>query len=75
MAHMIFQRMATAVREAYSARDDVEAELARARDVRAWAEALAIDPTTRAGLVEPIAAIEDGLMEALRRRDRTGQRQ
>jgi hypothetical protein len=68
MAHMIFQRIATAVREAYTDRDDVETQLDGARAAHAWAEGLAVDSTTRAGLLEPITAVEDGLREVLRRR-------
>jgi hypothetical protein len=68
MALMLFQRVATAVREGYGQRDDVESQLESARACRLWAEGLAVDPTTRAALVEPIAAVEDGLREILRRR-------
>jgi hypothetical protein len=68
MAHMIFQRIATAIREAYTDRDDVETQLDGARAAHAWAEGLAVDSTTRAGLLEPITAVEDGLREVLRRR-------
>lgn len=67
MAHMIFQRMATAVREGYIGRDDVETQLEAAGACRRWAEGLAVDATTRAALVEPIAAVEAGLREVLRR--------
>lgn len=68
MAHMFFQRIATAVREAYTGRDDVERRLEEAGTFRRWADGLAIDATTRASLTEPIAAVEDGLREVLRRR-------
>lgn len=65
---MLFQRIATAVREGYDGRDDVEAQLAEAAACRRWAEGLAVDSTTRAALIEPVAAVEDGLREVLRRR-------
>ncbi len=68
MAHMLFQRISTAVREGYTGRDDVEAQLEAARAGRRWAEGLSIDATVRAGLVEPISAVEDGLRDVLRRR-------
>lgn len=68
MAHMLFQRITTAVREGYIGRDDAERQLAAATAWRSWAEGLAVDATTRAALVEPIAAVEDGLREVLRRR-------
>ena len=68
MAHMLFQRIATAVREGYTGRDDVEAQLEEARARWRWAEGLSIDATVRAALVEPISAVEDGLREVLRRR-------
>ena len=68
MALMLFQRIATAVRDGYAGRDDVETQLEAASAARRWADHLAVDPTTRAALVEPIAAVEDGLREVLRRR-------
>jgi hypothetical protein len=70
MAYMIYQRYATAIRDAYGTAgqpDDLRALLARAREARAWLESLAIDPTLRASLVEPIAVVEDafdGLIRA-----------
>lgn len=68
MAYMLFQRIAASVREAYSGRPDVEAQLEAAGAYRRWADSLAVDPGVRAALVEPVAAVEDGLREVLRRR-------
>ncbi len=68
MAHMFFQRIATEIREAYAARDDAESRLEEAGAFRRWAQDLAVDAATRASLIEPIVAVEDGLREVLRRR-------
>jgi hypothetical protein len=70
MAYMVYQRVATAIHEVYGAPDEpagpgqaaptasLEAQLELARQARTWLESLAIDPTLRASLVEPIAVIE-----------------
>ena len=70
---MLFERVAMEMTAAYRNRPDVEAQLEAATAYRTWIEALPIDPAIRAGLVEPIAALEDGLREALRRRERDGE--
>ena len=69
MAYMVFQRYATAIREAYGrGRDakDVQDELAEARRARIWLESLDIDPSLRASLVEPIAVVEEAFSGLLR---------
>jgi len=65
MAYMVYQRVATAIRDAYhgSPGPRLEDGLAEARRARAWLESLDIDPTLRASLVEPIAVVEDTFRE------------
>ena len=70
MAYMLFERVAMEIVAAYRDRPEAERQLEAATAYRAWLEALPIDPVIRAGLVEPIAAVEDGLRETLRRRER-----
>ena len=73
MAHMLFQHIATSVREAYAGRQDVEAQFEAAGAYPRWADSLAVDAGVRAVRVEPIAAMENGLREVLgRRSDGTG---
>jgi hypothetical protein len=71
---MVQQQATTAVREGYAAadRDEVRQELVSARAARAWLERLHIDPSVRAMLVEPIAAVEEALAERARRLKREG---
>ena len=68
--YMVQQRVTTAVREGYAQADmeELRRQLIGARAARAWLEALAIEPEVRAGLVEPIEAVEEALAEAVRRR-------
>ena len=71
MAYMVFQRYATAIRDAYGrglAAEDVQDQLAEARRARIWLESLDIDPSLRASLVEPIAVVEEALSGLLRGR-------
>jgi hypothetical protein len=72
MAYMLAERIATAVVAGYRDAPDVDAQLASAEAFREWLEGLSIDATVRAGLVEPIDAVEHGLREVLRRRARDG---
>lgn len=76
MAYMLFEGVAMSVVNAYRDRPDAAEQLETAASVRAWIEQLAIDPSMRAVVIEPVAAVEDGLREALRRRarDRDGAR-
>ncbi len=69
---MVQQRTTTAVREGYAdaGREELQRELLSARAARAWLERLHIDPSVRATLVEPIAAVEEALAERVRRLDR-----
>ena len=73
MAYMVYQRYATAIREAYGAevsQAELEGSLADAGRARAWLESLPIEEALRASLVEPIAVIEDALAGLIRRRSR-----
>jgi len=69
---MLFERVTMDVVAAYRDRPDTAAQLEHAKQVHAWIDALPLDAATRAAVLEPIAAVEDGLREALRRdaRDR-----
>jgi hypothetical protein len=70
MAYMIYQRYATAVRDAYGGDPDPDRlrdQVAAAGGARAWLESLDIDPTLRASLVEPIAVLEDAFDALLRK--------
>ncbi len=66
MAYMIFQRVTTAIREAYAGRSDVARNLAAAESSRAWLESLEIDPKLRDSLVEPIVALEEAFRDLWR---------
>ena len=70
MAYMLYERIAMEVVTAYLDRPDAEEGLRAATAHRTWLAALPIDAALRAGLLEPIAALEDGFREALRRRER-----
>lgn len=66
MAYMVMQRVTTAVHEGYAGRSDLVEQLAQARRCRGWLEALSIDPTVRAELLEPIRAVEEALGDLVR---------
>ena len=66
MAYMVMQRVITAVRQGYADRDDAADQQALARACKAWLASLAIDPTVRNELLEPISAIEGALADILR---------
>jgi len=66
MAYMVMQRVTTAVHEGYAGRPDLAEQVAQARACRGWLEALSIDPTVRAELVEPIRAVEEALADLVR---------
>jgi hypothetical protein len=72
MAYMLHERVAMEVVTAYRDRPDTEthAQLEAAERFRDWVETLPIDPAVRAVVVEPVAAVEAGLRETLRRRAR-----
>ncbi len=74
MAYMAQQAVATAVREAFRDRPDALAHAEEAARCRAWLGSLPLDRSLLASIVEPIAALEDGLRDAHRRRDRPGHR-
>jgi hypothetical protein len=71
MAYMAQQAVTTAVREAFQDRPDAISQAAEAERVRAWLASLPIEPSLLAAIIEPIAAIEDGLREAHRRQQPT----
>lgn len=66
--YMVNQRVTTAVRDGYRAVEpDVLADqLAEARRALAWLEGMQIDSAVRVSLVEPIAAVEEALLEITR---------
>ena len=69
MAYMVTARIGAAIRDGYrgeSGAERIRANLDAARRTRAWLEALEIDPSIRAGLVEPIAAVEDAFAGLMR---------
>jgi hypothetical protein len=71
MAYMVYQRVATAIHDAYgpfgepsgtgyAARTaNLQTQLDMARQARTWLESLSVEPTLLASIVEPIAVIED----------------
>ena len=72
MAYMAQQHLETAIFEAFRERSDSRDQAVEAQRCRTWLEALPLDRSLVAALVEPIAAIEDGLLRAERaRRTRT----
>lgn len=68
MAYMLFERVAMEIVAAYRDRPDAQAQLDAAATYRQWVEGLQVDSAIRADLVEPIAALEEGFREAIRRR-------
>ncbi len=70
MAYMLAERIATAVVAGYRDASDIDAQLSSAEACREWLEQLSIDASLRAGLLEPVIAVEHGLHEVLRRRAR-----
>lgn len=66
MAYMAQQWLATAARDAFRDRGDALDQAAEAARVRGWLASLPLDRATAAALVEPIAALEDGLRQAAR---------
>jgi len=65
VAYMLMQQYTTATKAAYAGRPDVPELLRAAAQVRAWLEALEIPTELRAPMVEPVAAVEEGLRELL----------
>jgi hypothetical protein len=63
MAYMVMQQYTTAVKAAYAGRPDVRELLHVAGEVRAWLEALEIPGELLGPMVEPVAAVEEGLRE------------
>jgi hypothetical protein len=64
MAYMAQQWLATAARDAFRGRPDALDRAAEAARIREWLASLPLDHATIAALVEPIAALEDGLRRA-----------
>ena len=67
MAYMAQQAVTTAIRDAFRDRSDARVQAEEAAQCRAWLESLPLSAAVLAPIVEPIAAIEDGLREADRR--------
>lgn len=74
MAYMTQQAVMTAIRDAFRQRPDALARADEAARFRAWLASLPIDGALIATILEPVAALEEGLREAdrLRRRDHPG---
>jgi hypothetical protein len=74
MAYMTQQAVTTAIRDAFRQRPDALAHADEAARFRAWLISLPLEPQLIASLVEPVAALEDGLRDAdrLQRRDHPG---
>lgn len=66
MPYMAQQWLETAAREAYRGRGDTLDQAAEAARVLAWLRSLPLDRSTIAALVEPIAALQDGMRLATR---------
>jgi len=64
---MAQQAVANAIREAFRDRSDALAQADEAARCRAWVESLPLQRSLIASIVEPIAALEDGLRDADRR--------
>ena len=64
MPYMVQQWLTTAVRDTYRARSDAGEQADEAARVGAWLAALPLDRAVVAALVEPVAALEDGLRQA-----------
>ena len=72
--YMVHQRTISAVRDGYvdADTDELERQLAAARKTIAWLEGLTVDAGVRASLVEPIAAVQEGLAACARNGQRSG---
>ena len=66
MPYMIYQQYKTAIKEAYADHDDLAGQIEAAKSYREWLESLQIDPKLSGPLVEPIAAIEQALIDLQR---------
>jgi hypothetical protein len=66
MAYMAQQWLAGMARDAFRDRADALEQAAEAARVRSWLARLPLDQGTIAALVEPIAALEDGMRLAAR---------
>jgi hypothetical protein len=70
MAYMAQQAVTTAIREAFRDRSDALTQAQEAARYRTWLESLPLDGALLASIVEPIAALEDGLRDADRMQGR-----
>ena len=68
MAYMAQEWIASAARDAFRERDDALDRAAEAARMRAWLASLPLDVRAIAALDEPIAALEEGMRQAARKR-------
>lgn len=64
MAYMAQQAVTTAIRDAFRDRADARLQADEAARCRAWLESLPLPARLLAPIVEPVAALEDGLLDA-----------
>lgn len=57
--YMIYQQYITAIKNAYSGRNDVAQQAEAARLFREWLESLRIEAELRDALVEPVRVLEE----------------
>jgi hypothetical protein len=61
--YMIFQQYTTAIKTAYSGREEVAENLQKARMCREWLESLTINIKLRNELIEPIKVLEEAFQD------------
>jgi hypothetical protein len=64
VAYMAQQWLTTSARDAFRDREGARQQADEAARVRTWLASLPLDRAAVAALVEPIAALEDGLRQA-----------
>lgn len=64
--YMIYQQYTTAIKNAYSDRQDVVLQVQKAKESREWLESLDIDIELRDALVEPVRSVEEAFKDLLR---------
>lgn len=71
MAYMAQQWLTNTIRDSFRDRSDALEQAAEAARLRVWLASLPLDRATVAMLVEPVAALEDGLHQAARDQETT----